>query len=73
MKVKIVYSVQKEKEVEIDDKFLFAKQKDVNDFSDEEWELYGKLYTIGEEEAMKDEDCDYFEGMYDLEGNLIIN
>lgn len=73
MKVKIIYSVQKEKEIEIDDKFLFAKQKDVNDFSDEEWELYHKLYTIGEEESMKDENCDYFEGMYDLEGNLIIS
>ena len=71
MKVKIVYSAQKE--IEIDDKFLFVKQKDVNDFSDEEWELYCKLYAIGEEEAMKDEDCDYFEAMYDLEGNLIIN
>ena len=73
MKVKIVYSVQKEKEVEIDDKYLFATQKDVNDFSDEEWELFGELYNIGEGESMKDENCDYFEGMYDLEGNLIIN
>lgn len=73
MKVKIVYSVQKEKEVEIDDKFLFATQKDINDFSDEEWKLYGKLYTVGEEESKKDENYDYFEGMYDLEGNLIIN
>jgi len=71
MKVKIVYSVRKE--IEIDDKYLFAKQKDVNDFSDEEWELYGELYNIGEEESMKDENYDYFEGMYDLEGNLIIN
>lgn len=71
MKVRIVYSAQKE--IEIDDKFLFAIQKDANDFSDEEWELFGELYTIGEKESMKYENYDYFEAMYDLEGNLIIN
>lgn len=71
MKVRIVYSAQKE--IEIDDKFLFATQKDVNDFSDEEWEVFNELYAIGEKESMKDENYDYFEAMYDLEGNLIIS
>lgn len=71
MKVRIVYSAQKE--IEIDDKFLFATQKDVNDFSDEEWKVFNELYAIGEKESMKDENYDYFEAMYDLEGNLIIS